>query len=296
MMKILLLGANGQIGRELLRTLSMVGDVFPLTRRHCDFTDFRALNRILNTEQPPVVVNAAAYTAVDNAESDREMAERLNQGLPEMLSDWCEEHNALLVDFSTDYIFDGNKHEPWLETDPRAPLNVYGETKCAGLEAIEDSGCRYLVFIVTWVYATEGKNFPNTMLRLAREKQELTVVSDQIGAPTPAHWIAHQVAVCLEQVLEAPEKEGIYNLAPAGNTSWFEFAREIIGQALERGETLALTVEDIKRVPGSKFPTPARRPSYSLLDTNKLKSTFGIVTPHWRTLYRELVQAGKVSP
>ncbi len=287
-MKILLLGAGGQVGRELVRPLSGIGSVFPLTRRHCDFANISALRAILDRENPAMIVNAAAYTAVDGAETERTLADAMNHRLPAVLAQWCAARDALLVDFSTDYIFDGSKHSPWLETDQRAPLNVYGESKLAGLTAIENSGCPFLVFIVTWIYAKEGKNFPNTILRLAADKPELNIVSDQIGAPTPASWIADQVAHCVAQVVADRSKAGLYNLAPSGNTSWCNFARDIITQALEEGRPLALTPADVRPIPSAKYPTPATRPANSLLDTNKLRSTFGILPPHWRSLYREL--------
>ncbi|GIX29717.1 MAG: NAD(P)-dependent oxidoreductase [Porticoccaceae bacterium] len=289
-MKILLLGATGQVGRALMRTLSTVGDVFPLTRRHCDLRDLRRLNRLLDQEDPDIVVNAAAYTAVDRAEEEPEEAERLNHRLPATLAAWCDANAALLVDFSTDYVFDGSARRPWRESDPRRPLNVYGASKARGLEAIEKSGCQYLVFLVSWVYARQGRNFPNTILRLARERAEIQVVADQVGTPTPAGWIARQVAVCLEQVLHDPDKAGLYNLAPSGSTSWWEFARLVVAEARARGEALALAPEGIRPVASRDYPTPARRPAYSVLDTERLATTFGIVPADWRQLYRELVR------
>lgn len=289
-MKIVLFGAGGQVGTALKTTLAPVGPVVSFTRKDCDLTDSKALNQILNTEKPDIVVNAAAYTAVDQAESEVDLALHLNAAVPAQLAIWCAETGALLVDFSTDYIFDGSKPTPWVETDPRAPLNVYGKTKLAGLTAIEDSGCQYLIFIVTWVYAKEGKNFPNTMRRLAASKTQLTVVADQIGVPTPASWIASQVATCLAQVVVEPEKAGLYNLAPTGSTNWCEFAREVIATALTLGEKLALTPADIHPILSEQYPTPAKRPVNSLLDTRRLQATFGIKPESWDSLYFEVVK------
>jgi dTDP-4-dehydrorhamnose reductase len=286
-MKILVLGAAGQVGRELVKSLAPLGEVVPVTRQDCDLGDLPSVASLLDRESPAILVNAAAYTAVDAAETDVAQATLINGQLPQLLANWCRDNNALLVDFSTDYIFDGSKQGAWEESDKRSPLNAYGRSKLAGLEAIENSGCRYLVFIVTWIYASQGKNFPATMLRLAAQKTELKVVADQFGAPTPADWIAEQVAHCIPQVLQDLSKAGLYNLAPADCTSWCDFAREIIGQAAIKGAVLTLTPAAINPVLTTQYPTPARRPANSVLNTQKLRTAFAILPPDWRTLYRQ---------
>jgi len=290
--RILLLGAAGQLGRELSKALPALGQVIPVTREDCDLADRDAVLRLLASRQPTVIVNAAAYTAVDRAESEPELAAALNSGLPAVLATWAAANQALLVDYGTDYIFDGSKHQPWLETDPRAPLNTYGRTKCAGLEAIEGSGCDYLVFIVTWLYAAAGANFPRTILRLGAEKPELSVVCDQMGAPTPADWIAETTTECIRQTLANRAKCGLYNLVPSGSTSWCDFAKEIIRYAGEQGAPLRLQVEAIHPVPTAAYPTAARRPANSMLDAGKLKATFDIFQPHWRSLFKRAGSLG----
>ncbi|MFA5630948.1 MAG: dTDP-4-dehydrorhamnose reductase [Porticoccaceae bacterium] len=281
---ILLLGATGQIGAALLPELQALGRVDAVGRQRCDLADSKAIEALLAGRKPHIIINAAAYTAVDRAETEPELAQRLNAELPRQLAAFAFQHNALLVDFSTDYVFDGAAPRPWRETDQPAPLNVYGRTKLEGLREIEGSGCRYLVFRVTWIYARRGNNFPNTMLRLAAEREALSVVSDQIGAPTPASWIAETVVRCLPQVLVDEGKCGLYNLAPAGSVSWYDFACEIIAGALARGRQLKVTPDTVAPLSSADYPTAARRPANSLLDTGKLQRAFAILPPHWRSL------------
>lgn len=282
---ILLLGSAGQIGRELATTLQAVGSVIAITRNECNLADPAAVNALLLRHSPQIIVNAAAYTAVDRAESEPELAAQLNIRLPEQLAAWAAENDALLVDYSTDYVFDGNKTGLWSENDKPAPLNVYGQTKLEGLRAIEKSGCDYLVFRVTWIYARQGSNFPNTILRLAAEREEISVVCDQHGSPTPADWIAEVTADCIAQVLANRGKCGLYNLAPAGSASWHEFACDIVKMAESRGKALKLRPERIKAIPTSAYPTPAKRPANSVLDTARLRTAFAILPPHWRSLF-----------
>ncbi|MCK9506740.1 MAG: dTDP-4-dehydrorhamnose reductase [Porticoccaceae bacterium] len=284
---ILLLGAAGQLGCALAAKLQVLGNVVALTREQCDLADAAQVNEQLKALQPQIIVNAAAYTAVDKAQSEPELAARLNAELPALLAAYAAEHRALLVDYSTDYVFDGSKHSPWLESDNPNPLNVYGKTKLDGLRAVENSGCNYLVFRVTWLYSATGNNFPNTILHLAAQRDELAVVCDQLGAPTPVAWLADVSAQCIAQVLADPAKCGLYNLVPAGSVSWYDFAREIVQLAASRGAKLKLEGENIKAVPTSAYPTPARRPANSMLDTAKLKATFAILPPHWRSLFRD---------
>jgi dTDP-4-dehydrorhamnose reductase len=284
--RIVLLGAAGQLGRELAKTLQPLGEVIAISREQCNLADLAAVAELLSQHSPQVIVNAAAYTAVDKAEAEPEQATRLNAELPALLAGYAVEHGALLVDYSTDYVFDGSRHKPWLESDKPAPLNVYGKSKLGGLRAIETSGCDYLVLRVTWLYGREGSNFPNTIRRLAKDKTELSVVCDQMGAPTPVDWLADVSADCIRQVLADRDKSGLYNLAPMGSTSWYEFAKEIVAAASAGGAKLSLNAENIKAVPTSAYPTPARRPANSMLDTTKIKAAFGIMPPHWRSLFR----------
>jgi len=284
--KIVLLGAAGQLGRELQTALTPLGEVVALTREQADLANLAAVKQLLHSLSPQIIVNAAAYTAVDRAESEPELAEVLNAQLPLMLAAYAAENHALLVDYSTDYVFDGTKRSPWLESDNPNPLNIYGKTKLAGLRAIEASGCAYLVFRVTWLYSAEGANFPNTIMRLAFERDELSVVCDQLGAPTPVAWLASVTSECIAQVLADRTKCGLYNLVPAGGISWYEFAKEVVRLAKDRGAKLKLDPDNIKAVPTSAYPTPARRPANSMLDTTRLKTTFAILPPHWRSLFR----------
>lgn len=284
--KILLLGAGGQIGSALKDSLSPLGDVIAVTRQQVDLSGRSAVQQLLEEVSPDIVVNAAAYTAVDAAESDVEGARRLNAELPEQLAHYCGDHQSILVDYSTDYVFDGAKEGAWTEADLVAPLNTYGQTKLEGLRAIEQSGCDYLVFRVTWVYARQGKNFPNTIRRLALEKDEITVVDDQIGAPTPAWWIARMTANALAQVMADRAKSGLFNLSPQGYVSWCGFAREIIADSIKRGTQMKLVPEGVAPVATAAYPTPAKRPGNSRLDTSKLQETFGIIPEHWLDLYK----------
>ena len=290
--KILLLGAGGQVGRALMPCLQQIGEVSAVTRQEIDLSDLNEVGRLLNEFQPQLIVNAAAFTAVDAAESQVEWARRLNAALPDRLARYCAANDAFLVDYSTDYVFDGTGKTAWGEDDLVAPVNTYGLTKLEGLRAIERSGCDFLVFRVTWVYAREGKNFPNTMMRLAREKDEITVVDDQLGTPTPAWWIAEMTVKALSQVLIDREKCGLYNLVPQGYVSWYGFAREIVSDLQKHEPSIQLKPEAIVPVPSSAYPTPARRPANSRLDTSRLQATFGIIPESWQDLYRKTFEMG----
>ncbi|MGE0081081.1 MAG: dTDP-4-dehydrorhamnose reductase [Thiohalomonadaceae bacterium] len=278
---ILLLGANGQVGWELRRALAPLGRVIPLTRTEVDFSRIDDLIQAVRRTRPAIIVNAAAYTAVDKAESDEGTATRLNAMVPEALADEARRLGALLVDYSTDYVFDGTLDRPYLETDAPAPLGVYGRSKLAGLRAVEASGCRHLVFRVSWVYGVHGANFVKTILRLARERRELRVVADQIGAPTPADLIADVTAHALAALARGRGVEGVYHLAPAGQTSWHGFAKAIVAEAAALGVPLALTASDVHPIATADYPTAARRPANSLLNTAKLRTGFGFHLPEW---------------
>ena len=285
-MKILLFGANGQVGHELCRSLAPLGDVVATTRSGkledgtaCETADFdtpESLPALIERVAPDVVVNAAAYTAVDRAESDHDAAFRANAEAPQRIAEACAARDALLVHYSTDYVFDGTGTRPYRADDATAPLGVYGESKLAGEQAIQASGARHLIFRTAWVYATHGKNFMRTMLRLAAERDELRVVADQIGTPTPAALIADVTAMALARPFE---RSGIWHLTAAGETTWHGFAEAIFVGAHARG--LIARVPRVVPITTADYSTPAKRPAYSVLDTARLHLDFAVDLPEW---------------
>jgi len=285
-MKILLLGKNGQVGWELQRSLAPLGDVLALDRHSTDFCGDLAqpdrLAQSVRAYQPDVIVNAAAHTAVDKAESEPELAHTLNAWAPAALAQVAAEVGACLVHYSTDYVFNGEGDRPWQEDDATGPLSVYGQTKRAGEQAIVASGCRHLIFRTSWVYAARGGNFAKTMLRLAAERERLTVIDDQWGAPTGADLIADVTAIALRRLQQQPDLSGLYHLVAGGETSWYGYARHVIAQARQIQPEMKLAVCDIAAVPTSAFPTPAKRPLNSRLNTCKLQQAFGVVLPPWQ--------------
>ena len=284
-MKILLLGKNGQVGWELQRSLSVLGELVALDRHSTlcgDLGQPQALAATVRTLRPAVIVNAAAHTAVDQAEREPERARLLNAGAPAALAQAAAETGAWLVHYSTDYVFDGSGHRPWQEDDPTAPLNVYGQTKREGEQAIAASGCQYLMFRTSWVYAARGGNFARTMLRLAQERERLTVIDDQQGAPTGADLIADVSAHAIRAALQQPALGGLYHLVAAGQTSWHGYARHVIDRARALQPERDWRVREIVPVPTQDFPSPARRPLNSRLETRKLRQAFGLTLPHWQ--------------
>ena len=285
-MKILLLGKNGQVGWELQRSLAPLGNVLALDRHSTDFCGDLAqpdrLAQSVRAYQPDVIVNAAAHTAVDKAESEPELARTLNAWAPAALAQVAAEVGACLVHYSTDYVFNGEGDRPWQEDDATGPLSVYGQTKRAGEQAIVASGCRHLIFRTSWVYAARGGNFAKTMLRLAAERERLTVIDDQWGAPTGADLIADVTAIALRRLQQQPDLSGLYHLVAGGETSWHGYARHVIAQARQTQPEMTLAVRDIAAVPTSAFPTPAKRPLNSRLNTAKLQQAFGVVFPPWQ--------------
>lgn len=281
--KILLLGKNGQVGWELQRSLAPLGEVVALDRHSRDWCgDLENLDGLADTVRglaPRVIVNAAAYTAVDRAEQEESLALRLNAQAPAVLAREAKALGAWLIHYSTDYVFDGQGVAPWREEALPAPLNTYGASKLAGDQAIQESGAAHLIFRASWVYGARGDNFITTMLRLARERERLTVIDDQVGAPTGAELLADVTAQALAQALVRPELAGLYHLAAAGETSWYGYARRIMDWARAWGEPLA--VREVLPIPTSAYPLPARRPANSRLGTEKLRRSFGLTLPPW---------------
>ena len=287
-MKILLLGKNGQVGWELQRSLAPLGEVLALDRHSSHFCgDLSQPERLAQTVlayRPDVIVNAAAHTAVDKAESEPDLARTLNAHAPAALAQSAAQIGAWLVHYSTDYVFNGQGEKPWQETDATGPLSVYGQTKLEGEQAIVATCAKHLIFRTSWVYAARGGNFARTMLRLAAERERLTVIDDQRGAPTGADLIADITAHAIRQVMGLPEASlaGIYHLVAGGETSWHGYASHVIAQARIHKPEMGLKVTEIAPVPTSAFPTPAKRPINSRLDTRKLENSFGLVLPPWQ--------------
>ncbi|HEY8907100.1 MAG TPA: dTDP-4-dehydrorhamnose reductase [Rhodoferax sp.] len=293
MTKILLLGKGGQVGWELQRSLAPLGELVALDRHsteHCgDLSNLAGLAQTVRDVRPDVIVNAAAHTAVDKAESEPELAHTLNALAPEVLAMEAAKLGAWLVHYSTDYVFDGSGDQPWVETDATGPLSVYGATKLAGEALIAQHGPRHLIFRTSWVYAARGGNFAKTMLRLGQERDKLTVINDQFGAPTGADLIADITAHAVRQVIQGGAEAaalalaGIYHLVASGETTWFDYVKHVLAQAQLVQPAIHIKAMQLDPVPSSAFPTPARRPHNSRLDTTKLQATFGLNLPPWQT-------------
>ncbi len=286
-MKILLLGKNGQVGWELQRSLAPLGEVValdfdspgPLT---ADFSVPESLAATVRAVAPQIIVNAAAHTAVDKAESEPEFAHALNAASPAVLAREAKALGAWLMHYSTDYVFDGSGSTPWAEDSPTGPLSVYGRTKLEGEQAIRASGCRHLIFRTSWVYAARGGNFAKTMLKLAQERERLTVIDDQIGSPTGADLLADLTAHALRHAQQHVEVAGTYHAVAQGETSWHGYATHVIEFARAKGLPIKVTTDAIAPVPTNTFPTPAKRPHNSRMNTSKLRSTFGVNLPGWQ--------------
>lgn len=283
-MKLLILGRDGQVGTALTQVLAPLGAIAAYGRQGADFSHPADLEGVVKREQPDVIVNAAAYTAVDRAESEPELARLVNTEGPAVLARVAAETGTWMIHYSTDYVFDGSGTTAWAEDDPTGPLNVYGETKRAGEEAIAASGCRHLIFRTSWVHAPGGNNFIAKMLSLAQSRDELKVIDDQHGAPTSARLIAEVTSRAIEQIAnDRPIPSGLYHLVASGETTWNGYARFAIAEALARGVPLKLAPERVLAVPTSALPTPARRPLNSRLSTLKLRGALGIDLPDWKT-------------
>jgi dTDP-4-dehydrorhamnose reductase len=291
-MKALILGRNGQLGWALERRLAGHAEVIALGRAELDLADPAAVAAALDTVRPDVVLNAAAYTAVDRAETERELAFAVNARAPEALAGACRRHGTMLIHYSTDYVFDGSKTAPWVEDDPTGPLNVYGASKLAGEQAIEASGCAAAVLRTSWVYGDHGGNFAKTMLRLATERDTLRVVADQHGTPTwagrlaDASWhIVERAVASGDAVGWLGERRGVVHAAPLGATTWADYARCVIETAAADpvfAARLKVRADQVEGIPASAYPTPAARPANSLLDTGLLQRRFGYTMPQWR--------------
>lgn len=296
-MRILLLGARGQLGRALFSALCQDyphWQVTALGRAECDITDPDALIGALNRHQPDVILNGAAYTAVDLAEAKPELAERINHQAVAFLAQEACARGALLVHFSTDYVFDGSGSDPWCEADAPSPLNVYGASKLAGERAIQALCPDHLIIRTSWLYGGEGPHFARTILRRAKEGQPLEVVADQWGAPTQVHWLATSVLLALAQVVKAPDKSGLYHLCPAGETSWHGFASALVAEGCRLG-VLARPVP-IKPIPSANWPQVARRPLNSRLDCRLFSSVFGIALSSWQAQMTECLVSQGAQP
>ena len=285
-MNILLLGKNGQVGWELQRSLALLGEVTALdfdSTDHCgDFANPAGIADTVRALRPQVIVNAAAHTAVDKAESEPDTARLLNATTPGVLAVEAARLGALLVHYSTDYVFDGSGTQPWAETDTPAPLSVYGQTKWEGEQLIQQSGAQHLILRTSWVYAARGGNFTKTMLRLAQERERLTVIDDQWGAPTGAELLADVTAHAIRHLAQRPQDGGLYHCVAAGETHWHQYAQAVLALATQLKPALVLKATEVAPVPTSAFPTPAKRPHNSRLNTHKLQATFGLQLPHWR--------------
>jgi dTDP-4-dehydrorhamnose reductase len=289
-MKTLLLGRGGQVGWELQRSLSVLGEVLALDfdAAHnpgglCgDFTDLAGLARTIQAVQPDVIVNAAAHTAVDKAESETELARTINALAPGVLATEAAKLGAWLIHYSTDYVFDGSGNKPWSEDAAPGPLSIYGQTKLEG-ERLVATNPKHLILRTSWVYATRGGNFAKTMLRLAAERDSLTVINDQFGAPTSAELLADVTAHAIRTLQGQHELAGLYHCVAAGETTWHGYAQYVIEQATQLGHTLKVGPDQVGATSTASYPTPAKRPLNSRLNTTKLQSVFGLTLPHWQT-------------
>ncbi|MEK8025567.1 dTDP-4-dehydrorhamnose reductase [Pseudaquabacterium rugosum] len=286
-MKVLLLGQGGQVGWELQRALAPLGDLTGADHDspgdlRADFSAPETVQALLERVRPDVIVNAAAHTAVDKAESEPELARAINATTPGLIARWAAAHGAWLAHYSTDYVFDGSGEAARDETAATAPLSVYGRTKREAEELIAASGCRHLILRTSWVYAARGGNFAKTMLKLATERDALKVIDDQIGAPTGAELLADVTAHALRVAQVRPEVSGLYHCTAAGETSWHGYATQVLRQARAAGVALKVAPEAVQPIPTSAYPTPAQRPLNSRLDCRRFSETFGLRLPEWQ--------------
>lgn len=285
-MRILLTGKNGQVGFELQRALAPLGEIVAVDQADCDLADADAIRRLVTATRPDIIVNPAAYTAVDKAETDVARAQAINGVAPGICGEEAAKLGALVVHYSTDYVFDGSKEGWYAEEDVPHPQSVYGKTKLAGEQALAASGARHLIFRTSWVFGAHGANFAKTMLRLAAERPALKVVADQFGAPTSAALIADVTAQVLGQyrcrLASADFQYGLYHLVAGGRTNWHEYAQAVVQAAVAAGSPLRLRPDDVQAITTAEYPLPAPRPANSCLSTKRLRETFGLCLPDWR--------------
>lgn len=292
-MRILLTGKHGQVGFELQRALAPLGQIHAVDYAECDLADAAAIARLVRLVRPDVIINPAAYTAVDKAESEPQLAHVINAVAPGALGEEAAKLGAWVVHYSTDYVFDGSKSGAYVEDDPSNPLGVYGRTKRDGEIALQESGARYLIFRTSWVVGAHGNNFAKTILRLAFEREHLNVVADQYGAPTSAALLADVTALLVRQKQRETAEHfpyGLYHVVAGGETTWCEYAQFVVSEARAVGRPLKLMPEAIRGTPSSEYPTAAKRPANSRLDTSRLRRTFGLELPDWQQGVRHILQ------
>ena len=284
-MKILITGGTGQVGFEVVRLFSSFATVFAPTRQELDLYDLNAVSDYLSHNQPDLIINTAAWTAVDAAETERDCALMLNTSLPAMLANYCATNNIWLIHFSTDYVYPGYGEIPWLETDTTSPLSYYGETKLAGDIAIASSGTQHIILRTSWAYAARGKNFLLTMLKLAATKDSLSIVADQWGAPTPARLLANLTLLFVERIRNnLPLESGVYHAAAKGYTNWHQFSTEIFNLCQQKNTGLLIkNAGQVKAIPSTAYPTPAQRPKNSRMNLNKIERMLSIKLPDWQS-------------
>lgn len=292
-MKILLTGKNGQVGFELQRALAPLGEVVAVDHQECDLADEREVRKLVAEVSPQIIVNPAAYTAVDKAESESELAFAINAKAPGVFGEEAKKIGASIIHFSTDYVFDGTKLGSYSEDDPTNPQSVYGRSKRDGELALRESGARHLIFRTSWVVGAHGANFAKTMLRLAADRDSLSVVADQYGAPTSAALLADVTAMVIRQLQREGSTGfpyGTYHLVAGGETNWCDYARFVIDAAIKAGKPMKATPETVTPIVTAQYPTPARRPANSRLDTQRFRETFGLELPHWQDGLSHILQ------
>lgn len=285
--KILLLGKNGQVGWELQRSLSPLGELYAFDRQTADLSDPQSIRKLILDLKPDFIVNAAAYTAVDKAEEEKELAFKINADAVKVIAEAAKEVNSWLIHYSTDYVYDGTKESNYIETDEVNPLSIYGQSKLAGEDAIRASGCQYLNFRTSWVFAAKGNNFAKSMIQLAKNREQLKIVADQFGAPTSAELIADVTALCICKIKQARQSfkenaSGTYHLVSTGEASWYSYSQYVIDKAIEFGVKLKLTSDMVFPITTEEYPLPATRPANSKLSINKIEQKFDINLPHWK--------------
>lgn len=294
MKTILVTGVNGQVGFELSQSLAPLGRLILLNRNDLDLSDASAILEVLNQFKPDVIVNPAAYTAVDKAESDQDTTFAINAIAPKIMAEWAVQNNALLVHYSTDYVFDGNGVDAYLETDETNPQSVYGASKLQGEQAILASNAKHIILRTSWVYGAHGNNFIKTILRLAQQRDALSVVGDQAGTPTGAKLLADVTATILNKYFAVDthaqaELLGLYHLTAKGVTTWYDYAVYFLNEAVAQGVALTVFVDALQKIPSSSYPTPAKRPTNSQLNCGKIERTFGLTLPDWRQGVKEVL-------